>query len=424
MRGREFVDELCGRFSHLPRSIVVKTDVLREGVRYSPELEEAGSSSLPFFLLWNPAHTENPRANDESLLMVPWKFQFTDGTPVKIVVEEKSPYQIRKNGGSDYVLCRDGDEIAETVFEKMPSWYMTTTSDGRLLPTVIQLFSCNCLFGCILRYCEYARTKQQCRYCSLDSTIEDFGKRGFEYSISASPEHWAEGLGRALEHGPVRHVSLTGGSLLDAHKEALHYSRILSTLSTVREKTGSQALFEVCLSAMSEGDHKLLKSSGLDVLAHHMDTWEERLWPEIVPGKASHVGRERCLASLEQAVEVFGWGNVQSNFVIGVETACADGIRDAEEGADSWRACFSTLLEKGILPRTTVWQSTEGAAYYGRPRPATDYLLRIAYERYLLIQKSGIHGRGLAYPCSRCNSWSCDLDFPRLLEECHCSQCA
>ena len=42
MRGRARIDELCERFAELPRSIIVKTDVLREGVRYTPEVEEAG----------------------------------------------------------------------------------------------------------------------------------------------------------------------------------------------------------------------------------------------------------------------------------------------------------------------------------------------------------------------------------------------
>ena len=422
-RGSERIAKLQAQFPTIPRAIIIKTDMLREGVRYTPEIEEAGGQSLPFFLLWNPVHAENPTAEEERFLMIPWKLELADGSPVKVVLEDKSPYCVRKAGVEQYVLCRDGEEIERIFFEERPQWYMTTTSDGTLLPTVIQLFSCACLFGCQLRYCEYSRTGEQCRYCSLDSTVEDFQKRGFDYSIAAKPAHWAEGLTRALENGSIRHLSLTGGSLLDTHKEALHYSRALSALSAVREQVGSTVLLEVCCTAMDEEDQRLLKDSGLDVLAHHMDTWDERLWPVIVPAKARYIGRDKCLAALERAVEIFGWGNVQSNFVIGVETACPDGISDMEEGVESWRTCFASLLQKGIVPRTTVWQATEGSAYSDRELPPTEYFIRVAYERHLLMKEYQMYGQGLPYPCSRCNCWSCDLDFMRLLDDCRCSQC-
>jgi hypothetical protein len=300
---------------------------------------------------------------------------------------------------------------------------MTTVGDGTLLPSVIQLFSCSCLFGCILRYCEYSRTDEQCRYCSLDSTVDDFERRGFEYSIAAHPDHWAAGFRRALEHGPVRHLSLTGGSLRDTHKEAVHYSKILSPLKAVREEMGSTACFEACVSTMAEEDQRLLKDSGLNVLAHHMDTWEERLWPEIVPAKYRYIGRDSCLAALERAVGIFGPGNVQSNFVIGVEAASDSGIRDLDEGVERWQECFRTLLQKGVMPRSTVWQSTEGAAYYGRPKPPTEYFVRVGQARYELIKEYRMHGQGLPYPCGRCNCWSCDLDFMRLVDRCQCDQC-
>ncbi|MBI4516874.1 MAG: hypothetical protein HY699_13775 [Deltaproteobacteria bacterium] len=424
MQGQARLAQLSDTFPGLPRSILLKTELLRDGVQYTPEVEEAGGSSLPFFLLWNPVHADNPKADDERMMMVPWKFDLADGTPVKLVLEKTSPYTIRKSGAVQYVLCREGEEIEPIAFEPRPDWYMTALGDGQLLPTVIQLFSRSCLFGCILRYCEYSRTDEQCRYCSLDSTVDDFQRRGFEYSISAHPDHWAEGFRRALAHGPVRHVSLTGGSLRDTHKEAAHYSKILAPLKAVRDELGSAACFEACVSAMAEADQRRLKDAGLNVLAHHMDTWEARLWPEIVPAKSRYIGRDSCLAALERAVGIFGAGNVQSNFVVGVETVSDHGIRDAEEGLEAWRRCFATLLQKGVLPRTTVWQSTEGAAYHGRPKPPAEYFIRVGYERYRLIKEHRMHGQGHVYPCARCNSWSCDLDFMRLLDGCDCAQCA
>ena len=423
--GAHSVEILCEQFPAVPRSIVLKTDVLCEGIRYTPDLEEAGQSSIPSFLLWNPKHADNPRAVDRQMLMIPWKFSLDDGTAVKITLENDSPYAIRKTGNGDYVLCHGDDEMAPIHFDKMPQWYLSTTSDGQLLPTVIQLFSPACLLGCILRYCEYARADEQCRFCSLNSTIEDFQKRGFQYSIGANPDHWIEGFRKALAGGPVRHVSLTGGSLLDTHKEAQHYARIFSALSPIRRESAQPVIFEACLSALREEDQVALKDSGVDVVAHHMDMWEERLWPEIVPAKARHIGRDTWLAALERAVDIFGWGHVHSNFVIGLEVTCAkSSVPSLAAGIDSWRRCFDRLLSKGIVPRTTVWQAAEGSAYTGRPRPPAEYYLRVGYERYVLLKGAELHGRAAAYPCYECNCWSCDVDFMRLLGGCRCGQCA
>ena len=44
LRGREYISELRGNFTALPDSIIMKPDMLREGVRYTPGLEEAGHS--------------------------------------------------------------------------------------------------------------------------------------------------------------------------------------------------------------------------------------------------------------------------------------------------------------------------------------------------------------------------------------------
>jgi hypothetical protein len=47
LRGTERLAALCEAFPAVPRSIVIKADVLREGTRYTPDLEEAGRTTFP-----------------------------------------------------------------------------------------------------------------------------------------------------------------------------------------------------------------------------------------------------------------------------------------------------------------------------------------------------------------------------------------
>ena len=86
-KGRRFIDALCRRFPDVPRSIVIKSDVLRNGTRFTPVLLELGKQSFPHSLIWNPDHTWNPDfkgVEKGELITVPWKYDLSDDTPVVI----------------------------------------------------------------------------------------------------------------------------------------------------------------------------------------------------------------------------------------------------------------------------------------------------------------------------------------------------
>ena len=43
LQGLERIEELSEKFPQVPRSIILKNDVLREGTRYTDDLREAGA---------------------------------------------------------------------------------------------------------------------------------------------------------------------------------------------------------------------------------------------------------------------------------------------------------------------------------------------------------------------------------------------
>jgi len=153
-QGNERIAALGDAFPTIPRSIVIKSDVLREGLRHTPDLEEAGTGSFPHTLIWNPKHAWNPQAGTQAgqLITIPWKFDLPDGTPVVVRFSEHSPYDIRKaNGG--YALCRDGEAIETASFEPRAEWLFKSTSSGALMASVLLSWTREALLGCALRYC-------------------------------------------------------------------------------------------------------------------------------------------------------------------------------------------------------------------------------------------------------------------------------
>ncbi len=193
LRGQERIAALGEAFPTIPRSIVVKADVLREGLRHTPDLEEAGASSFPHSLIWNPQHAWNPHeaAQVGQFITIPWKFDLPDGTPVVVRFSGHSPYEIRKaNGG--YALCRDGEPIEDVSFQPKTDWLFKSTSSGTLMASVFLSWTREALLGCALRYCEYAKTGDQCVYCCLDGSLKQYQQHGIEYDLVVKPDAAAE----------------------------------------------------------------------------------------------------------------------------------------------------------------------------------------------------------------------------------------
>jgi hypothetical protein len=200
--GSAYIDGLCRRFPDIPRSIVIKSDVLRSGTRFTPLIHELGQQSFPHFLIWNPGHAWNPSLKDieaGEMIATPWKYDMSDGTPVVIRFEKDSPYEITRRKDGRLFLERDGEAIDEVSFEPATEWLFRSTSKGTLMTSVFMSWSRLALLGCALRYCEYTKTGDQCVYCCLDASLDEFRDRGFQYTMGITPEDAAETYRAAIE---------------------------------------------------------------------------------------------------------------------------------------------------------------------------------------------------------------------------------
>jgi len=426
-RGSRFIDELCQRFPDIPRSIVVKSDVLRNGTRFTPLIHELGEQSFPHFLIWNPDHVWNPDLKDISkgqVIATPWKFDLPDGTPVVIRFDQDSPYEIARQEDGRLFLQRDGEAIDEVSFEPATEWLYKNTSSGTLMTSVFMSWSRMGLLACALRYCEYTKTGDQCVYCCLDSSIEEFKDRGFQYTMSITPKDAAETYRAAQEEvGFIRNVAMTGGSLLSRPREMEKYVDIFSALDNVRKEMGKPSWFAACVTAPP--DLPLLRDlrrAGLDSIVPNMDCWEESLWPEIVPGKHKFVGRDYWIESLTKCLEVFGKGRVGSVFVVGPEMSASSGFKREEDGIASWARCFEWLLERDLIPTTSQWQVEVGSPWSDRVPPSTDYFLSVGRALYRLMEDSGMY-EVMHHPYYKVLAWSTDGDFRRLVGGCRCENC-
>ncbi|MFQ5668174.1 MAG: hypothetical protein ACE5I7_17305, partial [Candidatus Binatia bacterium] len=243
--------------------------------------------------------------------------------------------------------------------------------------------------------------------------VKELSELGLEQQVKLSPEDVEETFRAAVGEGTIRHLCATGGTLWQVKRETALYIEMFAKLHRTRSLVGMPVPFVTALTPPADEDdyRRLRDEAGVAVVGHNMDVWEPNLWPEIVPGKHQHFGAEAWKAALKRAVQVFGWGRVQSTFVLGVEVASPKGFQDLSEARRSVVAGFEWMYENGILPKTSFFIGIPGARYGDRHNaaPPTEYLLDTSAELYRLHHRYGMPLQSDVY-CRQCMNTSTDYD--------------
>jgi hypothetical protein len=297
------------------------------------------------------------------------------------------------------------------------------------MAAVFQQLSNECVVGCVLRHCQYFNTGDDCRFCSFNPTFEQDLEGGLERLISLDLDDVTDTIYAIAKEGKIRHLNLSGGALIDSSLEAEAYRKVFGTVKKVLDELGLKIDFRATCQAYEKQDNEKLKEAGVQNVITPMEVWDKKLWPVIAPGKAKFVGRENWMRRMVEAVEVFGRGHVDTNFVVGAELVPppSDGGKTYSEGIKSVLEGYEWCLQNGIKPRHTfLWRST-GARFQDEKVLTTEYCLSIGYERYKLVNKYNMHHSpddpvGTGY-CYKCKWFMTDIDHHRLLDNCSCAEC-
>ncbi len=408
------------RFPEMPRSIVLKADVLREGVRFTPELAQLGRWALPqihFIFEWDHEDIHRPEDVAEGWLTVPQVFCLPDGTNVLIKLDSASPYEIRYFGDGIYGLCRDGALVERVSFPPRPQWFTKRTRDGSLMCKVAG-GNGECVFSVLnVSFCQYFTTGEQCRFCTIVPTQDRNRDLGMGKLSARDLDRIVETFDTAAAEGGIQHFCLSGGGMLDRSQEAAYFAQLVRALRAAEGYAGQP--FLIASQALDRDDALRLCEAGEGAIqvSYPMEVWDERLFPVVCPGKARHVGRSRWLEDLCLAVEIFGRGNVGTNFVAGVEMARPEGFSDPEQGLRSVVEGFEWLCRHDVRPSFSPWTVAPGSAWADAEPPATEYYLALGIELYRLQKRYGLsYDVGLNAGCYKCGVYTITRDFPRLLD--------
>jgi len=422
-RPADLLDELCAKYPRIPRSIILKTDLLTRGLNYTEDLKAIGPDGLSDTYRGFKCHHDIVSDGD-GVANLPWSFYFHDQTYVKVIMDLESPYNIRLADEGQFVLHCGDRPLEKVFFPRKASWLHKQLSDGTPITSVLfEVGPCHATGIVPLDYCEYFRKEEQCRYCDWNPTFELAKEAGFRTRVAADTGQLVEAFEIAFggsdaaqcEHAHV----IVAGALLNREKEAEIYIRTLEALRAT--EAGRAAYFLLGTQVLDVDDARRAKAAGFDWATWNIEFWDSKLFESICPGKARAVGQERWKELLLEGVDIFGTSYLSTNFVVGPELAVPDGFKSETEAIASVAEGFEWCLQQGIFPYYQFWRCSPGSLLSDMDlaAPSTEYYLRLSLlhhqlmERYNFYQISDPRKRA---SCHKCGIFYNSYDYPRLID--------
>jgi hypothetical protein len=405
------ISNLRERFPDIPESILWKTDLLFQGVRYTEELEQAfAEGAAPNYWPYRKIGLDGK----QTLVQVPYLFLLEGGAVARVRVDDRSPMLVRRESkGSPFRLYENGRDLCEIGFVRSHEWQHFRTSDGasQYEAGVEQLG--DMLVVNIMPGCEYFMARKRCAFCGygrFNQRSEALGQEPGQIIPNAlTLKRMGEVLRCAADTGQARHVYLTGGSTLSVEQEAERYAPIVKA---ARQAVGNKLRVTCGSGAVDRPGLQRLLDAGADSCCFNLEVWDAATFDVVCPGKSHHVGRDKWIQCLLEAVAVFGRGNVGSAFVAGVELLPPAPGMTKKQMLNSILEGAEFTLDKGVMPLYSPLWPVEGTAYKAEDGLNPELYIEIEQKLCRLREK-------MKFPvpswliCPGCSYMLLEVDFDR-----------
>ncbi|MBI3091001.1 MAG: radical SAM protein [Candidatus Tectomicrobia bacterium] len=376
---QEELEQCFERYPDVPREVIVKEDVLRMGVRFSPSaLAQTDQTRPRTYYIFSYDRTRLDDMQHDESKVAPEEARIAGGrwslrpTLISARVEYHSPYEITAPEGR-LLLTAEGAPLAEVEFPPLPAYYDLSHADGTPYSQTAGLVGWGTrAFTTVLRGCQLWGEKEECQFCDLNSNSRALRQMGRPYKTRKEPEMVAEVLEEIFLNQPSQEIGKTmylvsGGTVIDRRQMIEADDEFyLPFVRAIKRRLGDRWPMHLQTFAKPKERLQPYKDAGVDCHHANIEVWDKRLFQIICPGKAHFVGYDQWLRWLCESVEVFGEGRITPSFVIGVELSEPNGFATVEEAVASTSAGFDYLMSHGVTPRAPQW-CIEPLTVLGKP---------------------------------------------------------
>lgn len=289
-----------------------------------------------------------------------YSYSLTDWTdekqifPSDIILGGKVVVGFRFNPNSRWLIEKDkdiyiiSDNVSKNQYEgisysQRPKYYDNLTGCGASMQSIGVSCGNHGISFFVNNYCEYFKDGQNCRFCSLVPSQSIFSETKNLKSVN-QVKHTIK---KILEiEDPLDFIQLSGGSFYNHDREVRNYLKYIEVIKNELINSGHQKYIPIHLTSMPPKDLSLLKklkSAGLDTISFDLECPTENYFRKYCPGKQNSYGYSQMRKALEQALGVFGQGNVYTIVILGIEPP------------ELFIQSIKELAESGIIPTINIY---------------------------------------------------------------------
>jgi len=379
------------KYSDVPKEVILKEDLLRQGLDLSPAALKAAANSRPqAYFLFSYNMSDHGDMDEGVSTSAPEDIIFRDGpyglarTSVRVVLNKNSPYKIDVIDG-DLKVCENGIAVADVDYPDKPSYYGKKLSDGLNYEQVIPLLYNSYAFITTFRACHYWGKKEECQFCDINYNLREVRRLSGDHVTAdaiKNKDHVTEVIGAmADELDPAQRmitIIMTGGSILRPVQKGPDNAADFNIpyVEAIRERIGHRVPIVMITESQPMDRLRRMKEAGITTHNANLEVWDKELFKTIAPGKEAYVGYDNWVRGLLDSVEVFGEGRVSPNMVSGVEMAQPWGFDNVKEAVASATEGFEYLMSHGVIPHLDTWCIEPGTRLADNPPVPLDFLIQ------------------------------------------------
>jgi radical SAM protein (TIGR04043 family) len=307
--------------------------------------------------------------------------------PVYNAASQTSPYSLKAGPGGGVALAGHDDAAPRPVaLTREPAFYGLSTADGVPYRSIALLHGRDVLATTLLQTCiRFRDRRDSCQFCAIEQSLED-GRT----VVRKTPEQVAEVAEAAVRLDGIRQLVMTTGTPNSDDRGA----RLMAETALAVKRRVDLPIQAQCEPPADPIWYARMKRAGVDSLGMHLEVVEAEVRRRILPGK-SEVSLDDYYRAFEQAVAVFGRGQVSTYLLAGLGDSAASLI-----------ACSERLIGLGVYPFVVPFVPISGTPLERHPAPSTDFMVEIYAAVAALLQQSDISAEAMAAGCAKCGACS------------------
>ena len=307
--------------------------------------------------------------------------------PVYNAASQDSPYRLEQAAdGAVAVTDRPGTSLTAVEPPPQPRFYGLSTADGTPYSAIALLHGRDVLATTLLQTCIRFRDRSQsCQFCAIEQSLED-GRT----LVRKTPEQVAEVAEAAVRLDGVRQLVMTTGTPNSDDRGG----RLMAETAAAVKARVDLPIQGQCEPPDDPIWYRRMKQAGIDSLGMHLEVVDEAVRRRVLPGK-SELSLERYLEAFEQAVAVFGRGQVSTYLLAGLG-----------DSASTLISCSERLIAIGVYPFVVPFVPISGTPLQHHPAPSTDFMVEIYEAVGRLLAQSDIRSDRMAAGCAKCGACS------------------